>query len=73
MMMDAVFGGAVSERGDVSVVAIREDAQTRVCQEFGQDVDGPKDVAVLACPGIFWVAVQAMNEDDTISISCLST
>jgi hypothetical protein len=66
MVVDAVFGGAVCEGCDIGVVAICQDAHPRSAQKFRKDINGPKDIVVLACPGIFRVAVETMNEDDTV-------
>lgn len=66
MMVNAVFGGTVCEGSHIRVVAVCQNAHPRSSQEVRKDVNWPKDVPILAGPGIFWVAVQTMNEDDTV-------
>lgn len=65
MVMDAVLGRAVRERSHVRIVSIGQNAYSQVLDEFRQQLGGPEDAA-LACPGIFGIPVEAVNEDNAV-------
>lgn len=68
VVVNAVPRSSVREGCDIGVVAVSQQAHAQAGEELGQDVDWPEGVASLACPCLLGVAVEAVDENNTVNL-----